>query len=239
VSSSDPRRPLPALPEGFAATREALHRVAERIVAPARKPDNEISLRATPGGFGTPAFEHLGVERRVRVDGVELVYELGGAESRAPLTSLASAGALVAELLPADADLDDSPLTVDPEAARALAAWFELGAHALDGLSVESGPGDDATAPRLWPEHFDVAIEAGDEAAGRRANYGFSPGDEHHPEPYLYVGPWSAEVSGALWTGRGFNGAELGYADLAAAEDQLEGALDFCRTRRVALGQFA
>ena len=27
---------------------------------------------------------------------------------------------------------------------------------------------------------------------GRRAGYGVSPGDEQHPEPYLYVGPWAS-----------------------------------------------
>ena len=41
---------LQPLPPSFAATAAALHRVAEEIVAPARKPDNEIALVATPGG---------------------------------------------------------------------------------------------------------------------------------------------------------------------------------------------
>ena len=36
----------------------------------------------------------------------------------------------------------------------------------------------------LWPEHFDVAIDAGE------VNYGVSPGDGSCPEPYAYVGPW-------------------------------------------------
>ena len=49
---------LRPLPQSFAATREALHEVAERIVATARKPDNEIALEAAQGGFGTPAFEY-------------------------------------------------------------------------------------------------------------------------------------------------------------------------------------
>ena len=37
----------------------------------------------------------------------------------------------------------------------------------------------------LWPEHFDVATTIGE------INFGGSPGDEAHPLPYLYVGPWS------------------------------------------------
>ena len=69
----------------------------------------------------------------------------------------------------------------------------------------------------LWPEHFDIAIDLGSESAGKRATIGASPGDESHPEPYLYVTPWTAEVSGELWNAQGFKGAELGYAELLAA----------------------
>ena len=71
---------------------------------------------------------------------------------------------------------------------------------------------------------------------GRPArNYGFSPGDEDHDEPYAYVGPWTAEVSGELWRATGFRGAELPYAELLAATDQRAAALDFFTTRRDAL----
>jgi hypothetical protein len=42
---------LMQLPPDFGASMRALHRVAEQIVAPARKPDNEIALMATPGGW--------------------------------------------------------------------------------------------------------------------------------------------------------------------------------------------
>ncbi len=152
------------VPADLVPTRLGLHRVAELIVAPARKPDNEISLRATPGGFGTPRFAYDGAERQVRVDGIELVYAVDGAESRAPLTSLASAGKLVAELLDT-ADLDDAPLDLDPAAADALAAWFALGETVLDRVRAELAADGSPTAIRLWPEHFDIAIEAGDEGS--------------------------------------------------------------------------
>jgi hypothetical protein len=227
---------IPPLPASFALTRAALHRVAEQIVGPARKPDNEISLRATRGGFGTPPFEHLGVERQVGVDGVELVYSVAGAETRAPLGSLAGSAELVAELLPAGTALDPEPLDLDAPAAAALAAWFELGATVLERLRSDAAATGSPTPARLWPEHFDIAIESGDEGAGWRANYGFSPGDQDHPEPYVYVGPWR-EVSGEPWNASGFNGAELGYAELVAAADPLQRALDFCRAGREALEQ--
>jgi hypothetical protein len=229
---------LPALgplPDGFAATVEALHRVAERIVAPARKPDNEISLRATPDGFGTPAFEFEGGEHQVRVEGVELVHTAGGDERRAPLDSLATAATAVSELLPAGTELDDDPLAVDEDSSRALAAFYAFAAAALAVLVAEADPADAPTQPRLWPEHFDIAIELGSEAGGARANYGASPGDESHNEPYLYVGPWTAEVSGELWNARGFPGAELGYSELIAATDSGAAAIDFFRSRRDAL----
>jgi hypothetical protein len=181
---------LHPLPAGFAQTVAALHQVAEQVVAPARKPDNEIALAATPGGWGTPRFEWEGSVRQVRVEGAELVFERR------------------------------QPLDVDPEGAARLADWYALGDDVLRALGGE---------PILWPEHFDLAIVIGE------ANYGFSPGDEGHDEPYAYVGPFTA-VEGELWNATGFSGAELGYAELQAAEDPLAAALEFMTTRKEALG---
>ena len=203
---------LSSLPDGFAAAVTALHKVAEEVVAPARKPDNEIALEATPGGFGTPSFEWEGATHQVRVEGVELVRETDG-EQRS------------------------EALDVDPEAAGVLAAWYEFGTEILERVRGEANASEAPTEPILWPEHFDVAIEMGDEAAGARATYGFSPGDEDHPEPYLYVAPWTAQPPGEFWNARGFGGAELGYADLLVAGDARKAALDFIRTRRDALAQ--
>jgi hypothetical protein len=141
--------------------------------------------------------------RALRVDGAELVREIDGEERR-------------------------EPLDVDPDAAARLADWYAFGAAMLGAIA-------DATASpiRLWPEHFDIAIEMGPEPA--RANYGFSPGDEQHGEPYAYVGPWTAEVEGELWRATGFRGAELGYAELAAASDPRAAALAFFTSRKEAL----
>jgi hypothetical protein len=216
-------------------TVAALHRVAEAIVAPARKPDNEIALQVTPGGFGTPEFEFGDARRQVRVDGTELVDAVDGVERRAPLSSLAGAATVVAELLPSGSELGDEPLNVDPDSAAALAAWYRFGDEVLRALVATASGGDAASEPILWPEHFDVAIELGDEASGERATYGFSPGDENHPEPYAYVGPWRPGVEGELWNAVGFGGAELGYAELLGAADQRAAATDFFQTRRQAL----
>ncbi len=112
-----------------------------------------------------------------------------------------------------------TPLDVDPDAVRALAEWYALGDGVLSRLIAAAGPGDDPSEVRLWPEHFDIAIESGDEAAGARANYGFSPGDEDHPEPYAYVGPWTGGVE------------ELSYDELRAAADPAAAALAFFTAR--------
>jgi len=199
--------PLQPLPQSFAATRDELHRVAERVVAPARvaATGNEIALEATPGGFGTPPFPGGG---RVRVDGAELVVEeADGSERR-------------------------SALDVDAEAAAALAALYAFAWDVLTELHDEAPAGADVSDLHLWPEHFDVAFEQGSEAEGRRAGYGVSPGDDDHPEPYLYVGPWGEPPSGPDWTATGFRGAELGYAALLAAPDRRAAALGFFRSRR-------
>src|SRR3954451_9990064 len=96
------------LPPTFAATVSALHRVAEEIVAPARKPDNEIALAATPGGFGTPEFDHAGRRRQGRVIGAELV----DGKRREPLTALEDARRFVGDLVPGG-PLSTEPLDID------------------------------------------------------------------------------------------------------------------------------
>lgn len=222
---------LAPLPDDFATTMRSLHRVAEELVAPARKPDNEIALEATPGGFGTPEFEFGSTRHRVRVEGAELVHEVDGEERRAPLSSLAEVAPAVADLLPADPELDEEPLRVDPAASRVLGEWYSFGDDVLRHLTSLASPAEEATPPRLWPEHFDIAIELGSEQAGTRATYGFSPGDENHEEPYAYVVPWSAPVAGPLWQARGFSGAEVGYSELQAAPDQRRAAIDFFMPR--------
>jgi hypothetical protein len=231
---------LEPLAPTFRSTTASLHEVAAELVAPARKPQNEIALEATPGGFGTPFFEFDGARRQVRVEGDELVHECNEMQRRALLVSLAAAGAAITELLSFDVQLSDEPLAVDPLASRALGAFFGFGAEVLGRFVDSAGPDDDASPVRLWPEHFDIAIELGSEARGVRANYGFSPGDEQHAEPYLYVGPWSAAIDGGdLWNGHGFPGAELSYSQLLAAADQTAAATEFFAIRRDALTALA
>ena len=228
---------LEPLPETFAATREALHRVAERVVAPARKPHNEIALIQTPGGFGTPPFEFEGRSLQVKVDRFELVVDEGGEERRVALTTLADAAAFVGpDLFPDGVPDDPTPLEVDRVAAERLGALYAVAAEALGRFEASLPDGTDVSPTYIWPEHFDIALEAGDEAAGQRATYGVSPGDENHDQPYAYVGPWAKEVvEGPGWNASGFAGAERGYAELAGAEDPVAAAVDLFESRRRAL----
>jgi hypothetical protein len=227
---------LEPLPDSFARTREALHRIAERVVAPARKPHNEIALTQSPGGFGTPPFEHEGRRLQVRVEGAEIVVDEDGDERRAPIESVAQAAELVgADLFPDGMPSDSTPLEIDPTAAERLADLYAFGARVLEEFQRSLSPADEPSAINLWPEHFDIACEAGPESLGRRANYGVSPGDAEHPEPYVYVGPWQPQTAGGLWNATAFDGAELGYSELVAAEDDEERVADFFAARREAL----
>jgi hypothetical protein len=230
---------LQPVPERFAETRLALHRLAVYVVSPARRlaTGNEIALAPTPGGFGTPAGEPWG---QLRVAGDELVARHAPDEDarRAPITSLRAAAAfagiepdLAAATqfdVPSAGDLD-VPLEIDPASAAVLAAFYAVVADALDELRAGLAPADDASPVHLWPEHFDVAIDAGDAARSQRGSWGGSPGDAVHPEPYLYVSLWSGAPDDPFFSETAFAGASLGYDALRAAADPRARALAFWR----------
>jgi hypothetical protein len=224
---------LAPLPAAFAATRDALHRLAVYVLSPAQRAANgEIILRATPGGFST--FEFGG--RVLGVDGAELVVD----GARHPIGSLNDAARLVGIApdvaqqdqfdVPPHGDLD-APLAVDAAAARALGAWYAFATDVLDALRSGAEPADDATIVRIWPEHFDAAVDLGDAAAGKRGTYGASPGDGHHPEPYLYASPWAGRVDG-FFDEPSFTGAARTRTGLAAAADPRQTAIDFLTEAR-------
>jgi hypothetical protein len=232
------RRLSPA-PASLVRTRLALHRLAEHVISPARKRANgKIALRYTRDGFGTPFF---GADLQVRVEGVELVLDgstaagaVAGAtsERRGPIETLSGAAALVGVEL----EVEDERIDIDPAAARFLADWFGFTASVLEELRAGSGSELEPSRAQLWPEHFDLATELGSEAAGRRAGFGGSPGDELHDEPYVYVVPWEGSMAaGELWNATAFKGAKLSYQELLEASDQRAVALGFMRERLRAL----
>ncbi len=221
-------RPLPAT---FGETTRALHRLAVYVIAPAQRMTNgEIILRATPGGFST--FEFNG--HVVGVDGDQLVVD-GKARAITTLSEAAAAVGIAPDVaqqeqfdVPAFGDLDEH-LAIDPDSTRALGEWYAFVTEALDTLRAEAEAGDDASIVRIWPEHFDAAIDMGD--ADHRGTYGGSPGDGHHADPYLYASPWAGRIDD-FFGDPTFKGASLRYEQLLAAPDPLAAAVDFLREAR-------
>jgi hypothetical protein len=209
--------------------RIELHRVAVHVVARARiEASGRFSLRVTPGGFGTPDLGSDG--RRVRVSGTHLVIE-SDREGAASVATMAIDGASLAQLAAfAEVDLGDTidvghdtpplgdihaPISLDATGAAELADWYGHTAAILDRVLASLSAHATPTLPRLWPEHFDVAIEA-QATAERRVNLGGSPGDAPGDEPYLYVGPWTAERPGDPDFWNAPYGAKRTLSELAA-----------------------
>lgn len=216
-------------------TRLAWHAVAEHVVAPARyRAEGRIGLRATPGGYGTPEF---GDKQQVRVAGSDLVHTRGGAATTTPLTTVSAAASVLGidpgaphEVYAPTTPLErDAPLEIDAAAAHALGAWFELGDNALEAMRSEARDADAPSLVQLWPEHFDLALELGDESRGARGTFGASPGDAMHPEPYLYVTHWADVADDPFWSDAVFGGASLRYRDLVATGDPAHAARTFFR----------
>jgi hypothetical protein len=193
----------------LSTARNELHRVAVHVVARARiEETGRFSLRVTPGGFGTPEFGPD--SSRVRVIGSHLVVE-SDAPGAASARSIAIDGASLAQLATfAGVDLSGAldvghdtppvgdvhaPIALDDADATDVCEWYRQTAAILD-LVLAALPADATpTLPRLWPEHFDVAVEA-QARPDLRVNLGGSPGDGSSDEPYLYVGPWTADRPG-------------------------------------------
>jgi hypothetical protein len=223
--------PLPSLPDGLAAARDSLHQLAFYVIAPVRQAANgKIGLRFTKGGFGTPFF---GADRQLRVEGPYLVDQRGMDESVGPLTTIGAARSQVGT--EGDLSLDGPPrwddgreLRVEPEHVAFFASWFGTVTRVLEMLRLETSDPDPSRV-QIWPEHFDAAVEIGPEDEGRRASFGGSPGDQAHPEPYVYVSPWTPPAPDPFWNDRAFGGASLGYAHLGGLTNPDKALLDFFR----------
>lgn len=173
-------------PQDLEPTRQALHGVAELVLAgPQYAESHDIRLRVTPGGFGTVAAPDL------RVDGLELVTPSARLPLGGTFAGLARAAGVEARSL---RDVyDDGPgvteadeIHVEPGAVAVILEAFTRGDTAMRAFAPDQ-------EPVLWPEHFDLGISLDE------VNYGVSPGDSHLPEPYAYVAPWSPRA-GAFWS---------------------------------------
>jgi hypothetical protein len=209
-----------AVPAAPAATRQALHAVAEGLLAaPQYRAVGTIRLAAHPGGLATT--RPYGDVDLVAVTGTDLLVVRGGGQLRLPLAGTcgelaAAAGLTLGRLDDLYADSvrpePSTPVDVDPDAAAILAAAWDLGDRALRAFAAE-------VAPVLWPEHLDIAVSVDG------ADYGVSPGDGTIPVPYAYVGPATPQT-GPFWN-QPF-GAARPLADLPDAD----AVADFFRTGR-------
>ena len=178
-------------------TRRSLHAVAELVLAgPQYRAHQDIKLRVRPYGFGTV----IGPDVRV-VDATvvrdDVVAPIDGRCARDIAHDIGLAARSLDDVYHDGPHVDlAEPLTVSTEHAQYIARCYVAGDAALTRFA--------ANAERvLWPEHFDVAIRVGD------VNYGVTPGDEHVPEPYAYVGPgkfsddpfWNAPFGATLLLG--------------------------------------
>lgn len=159
----------------------------------------KVGLRRTSGGFGQPEMLVNGNRHRIRIDGTALVVLDGDTERWHELTSAADAATFAGSELGAPLEVftpetelaAERPLMLDAEAAAMLAEWFALVEAALEEMRRRHRDRE-PTLVQLWPEHFDLAFSMSE------INFGGSPGDTAHDEPYLYVGPWSP-VDGPPW----------------------------------------
>ena len=216
-------------PDALNATRESLHRAAEHLLAAARKrASGEITLVPAPGGVATPALPDGQV---VALEGADVVVRGPRGVQRAPLTTLADAGEAVGlqpgfpwtKHRPGTEYEPHAELVVDPTVAAALAGWFALGEKALVALAAEA-QAEQPSAPQIFPEHFDLGLTAG------AVNYGFSPGDDAIPTPYVYVGPHDPLTDNPFWNAP--FGAYRTWDEVTTAED----AVEFFRAARKELG---
>ncbi len=222
-----------------------------------------ISLRVVPRGLATgelarpgsagPAFEAvLDLERH------RLEIAAGGRETEVARLDAGLAATEIGEralALLADLGLapepkrdrwsDETPRPYDRAAAgRYLAALRSVRGAFEAARAVFDGP----TSPiQLWTHHFDLSFEwlggrpvrheeGGETHEGSaQIGFGFSTGDEGHPEPYFYANPWPFEPAfadsplpeGARWHLEGWKGALLPYA--AARADGAGRIVDFTR----------
>ena len=228
--------------DALAVTRRSWHTVAEHVLAPFRfRACSKIGLRYTPGGVGIPFVRADDVAVQLRLDGFGLVVDRGS-ETRAPWTTLRAAanaagvavGARTGVYEPTTAGEPDQALPVNADAAACLADWFGFGASVLEEVRAAARDGS-MTRPQLWPEHFDLSVDLGDEAARQRATFGASPGDDRHPLPYLYVTHWGPVADDPYWNDTAFSGASLGYDRLVGLGDPRRVALEFLAGGRARL----
>ncbi|MDT5079015.1 MAG: hypothetical protein QOJ80_3652 [Mycobacterium sp.] len=170
--------------DAYVSTRRQLRGVAESLIAgPQHRATGTIRLAVRADGF-------VGVELPLAVHGVEFSWPDGSAPLSGRVGDVAEAAGL--QYGPPDGVYEitdplavDAVLNIDPAAAELVHRSLYAGGYAIKQVFPEQHP-------VLWPEHFDVAVTEAE------VNYGVSAGDDQHPTPYAYVGPWTPRT-GPFW----------------------------------------
>ena len=224
------RRLEPPPPPRCAATRVALHRLAEQVLAPARQRANgKIALRYSPAGSGrrSSATTSRSASRAPSWS--------SSSRRRAPrpLTSLAAAGracrgrrSRLSRRAPGRSTRRRAASSATGTASRlrcsSSCAPRPARARAFAGAAV-----DRALRPRR---------RAGAKDAGARRGYGGSPGDERHSEPYLSWCPGRPHARRATdGTPPAIPAPSSRSPSCSGAADQRAAALEFFRGRLRAL----
>ena len=190
--------------DALAATRRALHGVAELVLAgPQHLVGDTVRLRVVQGGFATTVGDDVRLVGTTLRRG-DVVVPVDGATPQALAEALGLRARRLDDVYSDVTDVGvDEVLHVDDVAASTLVAGWAAGDRALRLLEPDQ-------TPVLWPEHFDVAISVD------AVNYGVSPGDAAIPAPYAYVSPWTLPTGDDFWD-RPFGAARL-VADLPDAD---------------------
>ncbi len=188
-------------PDTLRNTRIAVHAVAEHVLAGTRhRAVGRIGLRADASRVVTPEFADANgrpLTLAISIGGgdvallvsrpddpaTDVVVPLTGGVSLAAAASAAGLELGAPDNYPTATQLDPAaPLAIDADCAADLVHALALGADALAQAAAASAG---ASEMQLWPEHLDLCFSA------EEVNYGVSPGDDAHPLPYAYVGPWN------------------------------------------------
>jgi len=175
--------------ESAIGTRRQLHAIAENLIAgPQYRSAGTIRLAVRPDGF-------TGTVLPVQVQGTALVWPEGSVPLAGAAGGIAAAAGLQLGPPPAELYRPQAPLNpgtviaLDPKAAEVIYRSLYAGGTAVAEVLTHGHP-------VLWPEHFDVADQQDE------VNYGVSAGDDEHPLPYAYVGPWGYPTNprtGPVW----------------------------------------
>jgi hypothetical protein len=223
--------PLPAL-QNWELTRSSLHRAARLLNAArvrySQPMPNHLhhSLNITPNGLTTGVFA-----KGEDMPTAEVILDFATATvNNTPLNGYSLQTLSIEVLTRAELDVpmtnlnDETPFEVNPtlsaDYAQALYSVFTAAARFKARLAGGMSP------IVLWPHHFDLsflwfATAAHDESAPHM-NFGFSPGDEGIPRPYLYAYAYPAPEnqtqivlpSPAHWHTEGWTGVRVDYDDL-------------------------